>query len=276
MLQNIPYEEAKEVSYIEFKNYPLPFDQKNMYRFFFWVGIFSNCRKPSIGRFISVLVLLWRAYYAPNFEEVEGAYWFRVVPSSHACVRSFVALFEACHEPCMLGFWNFIYGFLMVDLFQSWSCCYYAPNFEEVEGAYWFRVVRAPVRASVRPFVTLYEACHILWTVHARIFKFHIWIPHRKVADPYFFLVQVISLSGVMPLWNQRPIGHNAHLNVQLHGFWEEDFWMFFFSLENLAFQLPWPPIKIGDLDKIHVVGRRLLQKHFSKTFVKISAVTQK
>ena len=51
---------------------------------------------------------------------------------------------------------------------------------------------------------------------------------------------------------------------------------MCFFSLENLAFRLPWPPVKISDLDKIHVVGTGLLQKHFSKTFVKISAVTQK
>ena len=50
----------------------------------------------------------------------------------------------------------------------------------------------------------------------------------------------------------------------------------FFFSLENLAFRLPWPPIKISDLGKIHMVGRGLLQKHFSKTFVKMSAVTQK
>ena len=49
-----------------------------------------------------------------------------------------------------------------------------------------------------------------------------------------------------------------------------------FFSPENLAFQLLWPPIKISDLDKIHMLGRGLLQKHFSKTFVKISAVTQK
>ena len=27
---------------------------------------------------------------------------------------------------------------------------YYAPNFEEVDGAYWFRVVRASVRLSVQ------------------------------------------------------------------------------------------------------------------------------
>ena len=50
----------------------------------------------------------------------------------------------------------------------------------------------------------------------------------------------------------------------------------YFYFFENLVFRLPWPPIKISDLDKIHMVGRGLLQKHFSKTFVKISAVTQK
>ena len=32
---------------------------------------------------------------------------------------------------------------------------------------------------------------------------------------------------------------------------------------ENLAFRLPWQPIKISDLDKFHMVGRGLLQKHF-------------
>ena len=43
------------------------------------------------------------------------------------------------------------------------------------------------------------DACHILRTVHARVLKFHVWIPHGKIADPYFFLVRVVSLSGVMP-----------------------------------------------------------------------------
>ena len=69
----------------------------------------------------------------------------------------------------------------------------------------------------------------------------------------------------------------NIYATFQLHppyGFWEEDFWIFFF--ENLAFRLPWQPIKISSLDKIHMVGRGLLQKHFCKTFFKISAVTQK
>ena len=34
-------------------------------------------------------------------------------------------------------------------------------------------------------------------------------------------------------------------------------------------------PIKFSGLDKIHMVGRELLKKHFRKTFVKISAVRQ-
>ena len=36
---------------------------------------------------------------------------------------------------------------------------------------------------------------------------------------------------------------------------------------ENLPFMLPWQSIKISDLDKIHMVGKGLPQKHFCKTF---------
>ena len=55
----------------------------------------------------------------------------------------------------------------------------------------------------------------------------------------------------------------NIYAKFQLHlpyGFWEKDF--FKISFLNLAFLLPWQPIKIRDLDKIHMVGRGLLQKH--------------
>ena len=68
----------------------------------------------------------------------------------------------------------------------------YTSNFEEVDGAYWFRVVRPCFRSK--------HACHILRTVHAKVLKFHIWIPHGKIADT-FYLVRVISLSGDVPLW---------------------------------------------------------------------------
>ena len=45
-----------------------------------------------------------------------------------------------------------------------------------------------------------FDSCHILLTVHARVLKFHIRIPHGKIAGRIFFLDRVISLSGVMPL----------------------------------------------------------------------------
>ena len=60
------------------------------------------------------------------------------------------------------------------------------------------------------------DACHILWTMHARVLKFHIWIPHGKIADPCFF-VRIVSLSGVMPLWkNQHEILSASYLENYL------------------------------------------------------------
>ena len=40
---------------------------------------------------------------------------------------------------------------------------------------------------SVHSFVRLFDACHILWTVLARVLTFHIWIPHEKNTRPTFF-----------------------------------------------------------------------------------------
>ena len=41
-----------------------------------------------------------------------------------------------------------------------------------------------------------------------------------------------------------------------------------YFFRKNITFWLPWQPIKIDDLEKIHMVCRGLLQEHFCKTFV--------
>ena len=71
--------------------------------------------------------------------------------------------------------------------------------------------------ASLKKIRKKSGACHILWTVHTRVLKFHIWISRRKIADPYFFLVRVISLSGVMPLWkNQNEIFSARYLKKYL------------------------------------------------------------
>ena len=45
------------------------------------------------------------------------------------------------------------------------------------------------------------DACHILRTVHARVLKFHIWIPHGKIADPVFF-----SCPSYLPFWSYAPL----------------------------------------------------------------------
>ena len=62
----------------------------------------------------------------------------------------------------------------------------------------------------------------------------------------------------------------NIYAKFQLHppyDFWEEDFWIFL-KKNNI-----WQPVKINNLDKIHMVCRGLLQEHFCKLFVKISAM---
>ena len=37
-------------------------------------------------------------------------------------------------------------------------------------------------------------------TMYANVLKFHIWIPHEKIGDPYFFLIQIISHFRVISL----------------------------------------------------------------------------
>ena len=69
---------------------------------------------------------------------------------------------------------------------------------------------------SVRPSVRSSK------TVHARVLKFHIWIPHGKIVDARFFLIRVISLSGVMPLWkkSERNLMHAISYEPCMLGFW--------------------------------------------------------
>ena len=108
----------------------------------------------------------------PNLKEDDGSYRFRVVrPSVRASVRQ---------EPCMLGFWNFIYGFLMEKYLTHFifSCPSYLPS--------WSYAPLNKIRMKS-------DACHILWTVHARVLKFHIWVPH-------------VSCPSYLPLCRDAPL----------------------------------------------------------------------
>ena len=88
---------------------------------------------------------LWSMiHYAPNLE-IDGACWFWVV---HPSVQ----------EPSMLGFWNFINGFLMEKYlaYVFFSCPSYLPSWSY---------------APLNKIWMKSGACHILWTVHARVLK---------------------------------------------------------------------------------------------------------
>ena len=48
---------------------------------------------------------------------------------------------------------------------------------------------------SVHPSVKLFGAKHNFRYMHTRVFNFHMWIPHEKIGDTYFFLIRIMPLS---------------------------------------------------------------------------------
>ena len=62
----------------------------------------------------------------------------------------------------------------------------YAPNLSW-RGILLLVCVLNSIHPSVHSSVIHLDACHILWTMHGRVLKFHIWILHEKITDPYFF-----------------------------------------------------------------------------------------
>ena len=76
--------------------------------------------------------------------------------------------------------------------FQGGRMCFKKMKSDEIE----------PLRSDCIGFGLCVHPCvNSSKTVHARVLKFHIWISHGKISDTrFYFLVRVISLSGVMPL----------------------------------------------------------------------------
>ena len=71
----------------------------------------------------------------------------------------------------------------------------------------------------------------------------------------------------------------NIFAKFQVHspyGFWEEDFWIFFFEFRKFSLSVAMTTNQKQRLGQIHMVGRGLLQNHFSKTlFQNISSNTE-
>ena len=44
--------------------------------------------------------------------------------------------------------------------------------------------------------------------MYANVLKIHIWIPHEKIGDQYFFLTQIVNPLGFSPLWFEPRSGH--------------------------------------------------------------------
>ena len=68
-----------------------------------------------------------------------------------------------------------------------------------------------PVRASV-----------LSRTMHARVLKFHVWIPHGKIFDTHFF-----SCTSYLPFWSYAPLKkskqnlmHAISYELCMVGFW--------------------------------------------------------
>ena len=120
-----------------------------------------------------------------------------------------------------------------------------------------------------------YDACHILWTVHARVLKFHIWIPHGKIADLYFFSCPSYLPFKVMPLWKKSEWSLSArylekYLSYMLETWsadrgWCVDYLIKFFKKITIFFR-SYGPLKILALwkNQNEIFSARYLKKYLS------------
>ena len=103
---------------------------------------------------------------------------------------------------CRLFFWSFGSNNLIMP-----------PTLKKLKGHLGFGL-------SLCPFKSLFDACYILWTVHARVLKFHLWFPHGKIADTHFFLV-LSHLLEWCPFEKIRMKSDVYHILWTVHvGFW--------------------------------------------------------
>ena len=70
-----------------------------------------------------------------------------------------------------------------------------APTLKKLEGHIIFGLC---IHACMHPSITLFFFI-ILLTMHARVLKFHIWIPYGKLANPYFFFSELCPFLELCP-----------------------------------------------------------------------------
>ena len=71
---------------------------------------------------------------------------------------------------------------------------FYAPNFEKV----------GDILVLACPYVCMYVCTYVRIHVRDIVLKLHVWIPHGKIADVYFwFSLNYLPLSNYGPLTNK-------------------------------------------------------------------------
>ena len=134
--------------------------------------------------------------YAPNFEEVTGHIGFGLC--IHLCPS--VRASRTMHA-----------GVLK---FNIWI-----PHGKIADASFFFL-------SKLSPFLELClfekirmksDACHILWTVHARVLKFHIWFPHGKIANAHFFSCPSSPFLELCPFEKIRMKSGACHILWTVH-----------------------------------------------------------
>ena len=86
----------------------------------------------------------------------------------------------------------------------------YAPNFEKVGGHIGFGL-------SVCMYVRMYVCMYVCIHVRDIVLKLHVWIPHGKKADTYFwFSLNYLPLSNYGPLTNKGMKFCKCHISKSI------------------------------------------------------------
>ena len=90
------------------------------------------------------------------------------------------------------------------------SVTFYAPNFEKVGGHIGFGL-------SVCMYVCMYVRTYVCIHVRDIVLKLHVWIPHGKIADAYFwFSLNYLPLSNYSPLTNKGMKFCKCHISKSI------------------------------------------------------------
>ena len=124
------------------------------------------------------------------------------------------------------------------------------------------------------PYVCSKHAGHILWTMHARVLKFHIWIPHGKIADTccFFFLTELSFFLELCPFEKIRMKSDAYHIlwavharvlkfrrSVELDCSWKNSSPIFFSCPCSLLFW-SYAPLKKSEWNLVSKISRKVFE----------------